>query len=132
LRRSHHDRAAGDVKDNARDPRRIIGSEIQSGQRDIVRRAKAPDGMQVAQRSLLRLGDTFFVAFGEDRFRGDAVGPNAVWADLRGEILGENFDAGFRRGVSDGRARMRPAGGCRRNGDDVSGPSAPSCPAECF
>ena len=58
--------------------------------------------MQVAQRRLLRLWDTFFVAFGEDRFRGDAVRANAERADLRGEILSKNFDAGFRRGVSDG------------------------------
>src|SRR6516162_1238233 len=88
---SHHDRAAGDVEDDAGHPRRVVGGEIKRGERHVVRRAKPADRMQFAQRILLRHWDTFFVALGEDRFWRYAICPNAIRTNLCGEVLRENF-----------------------------------------
>jgi hypothetical protein len=57
--------------------------------------------MVFAQRLLHLLGDLLFVRFGHDRFRGDAVDPDAVGASLRCRVFGEEFDAGLGGGIGD-------------------------------
>lgn len=75
------------IQDNAGDPRRFIGGEIESRARDILRRAEAPDRMIGGQRLLLRLWDPLRIALGEDRFGRDAVGSDADRTHLSGAVL---------------------------------------------
>ena len=49
--------------------------------------AQPPDRVHIDERRLLRLGDALGVGLGEDRLRGDAVDPDASWANLGGEVL---------------------------------------------
>src|ERR1700729_988850 len=88
--------------------------------RYVLGRAETPDRMQIAQRLLLSGRYARFVALGEDCFRRDAVNPDAEWAGLRGNVLRENFYAGFSGRVGDRRTGMRPAGRRRRDREDVS------------
>ena len=77
--------------------------------------------MQITQRTLLASGircllRSVRIVSGAMQFTRTPYGP-----DLGGDVLGHKFDAGLRCRVSDGRSRMRPAAGCRRHRDDVSG-----------
>src|SRR4029453_13136198 len=76
--------------------------------------------MVFAERLLHLLGDLLVVPFGHDRFRGDAVDPDAVGAGLRCGVFGEEFDAGFGGGVGDWGAWVWAVRGGRGDGDDVS------------
>ena len=68
--------------------------------------------MQVHQNLFLGLGDALLVAFGQDGFGRDAVGPNVVRSNLSGQVLGKDLNAGFGRGVGKGRLGVgRAAGG---------------------
>jgi len=73
----------------------------------------------VPRSVLYLLGDLLLVGFGHDRFRRDAVGPNAVGPGLRGDVLGEEFDAGLSGGIGDRGPWVWAARSRRRHGDDV-------------
>lgn len=64
--------------------------------------------MELDERLFLRIGNPLYIAFGEDGFRSDAVHPDAVGADLGGEVLREDLNTGLGGGVGDGRCRVRP------------------------
>jgi hypothetical protein len=50
---SHHDRPAGDVQDDAGDPRRLIASEIERSVGDVLGGSETPDRMQFDEILLL-------------------------------------------------------------------------------
>src|SRR5262245_65853001 len=69
---------------------------------------------------LLSAGDARSVSLGQNRLGSNAVRTDAVRTDLRGEILGKNFDAGLGGGIGDRGHGIRPARGSRRDRDDVA------------
>ena len=94
---SDHDRPAGDIEDDAGDPRCIVASEIERWVGDVRRRSETPDRMQCDETLLLSRGDALLVPLGQDCLGSNAVRSDSVGADLGGKVLGENFDAGLGR-----------------------------------
>ena len=73
----------------------MVRGEIKGGKRRVVGGAETAERMQLAERAMPWLGNAPLVALGRDRFRSDAVRADPVGADLGGEMLCEDFDAGF-------------------------------------
>ena len=80
--------------------------------RDVLWGAEPPQRVGLDQFLLLLFGDPGLVFLSEDRLWGDAIGPNAVGADLGREVLGEQLDTCLRRPVGHERVGTGPAAGC--------------------
>ena len=112
-RRGYHDRSARDVQDNSRDPRRFVRGEKEGRPRNVLRRAQALEGMGLHECLLHGGRDPLLVAFGEDCFRRNAVGADAIRAGLGSEGLRKELDAGLGNGVRHRGVGARSTGGRR-------------------
>src|SRR6266702_1989796 len=101
--------AAGDVDDHAGDPGGLVGGEERGGRRDVLRCAEPFEGVRLGERRLQLGRDLVLVALGEDRLRGDAVGPDPERARLGGDVLCQQRDARLGRRVGNGGAGVGAA-----------------------